>query len=393
MTGFGGFAPLPIRLGGSATEGLTAVQHARICADLCAAKRTMPFARLTFTKSGSTITVDWYVDTTGNYTASFPVTLTAVGTGITEITFPAAVENEYEVSEPVNIKSAKTAADSATSIKTTYTIVSPNKIRVYSFNGTTNAAADATVTVAVWSPPSRNPRIGDYDGALDKEDTRTEIEPYAWTWYQEYGGMLGSAFSTELTGGVHGAKLALARMECGVARAAEAAPNNALPGTSDAMLGDWVNILKIRLNGDEDKHTIRQRCAAKFKASSGNSRTDVDRAVTELIGGYFVALYRQQGSDLANPPAITYWPGVNPGTSLYSLGGGAWFSERSHLVVEVTKPAGVPDPEWMTLMNVELSRELDTLLPSWATFNWATDLDEGFELDIDDLDFTGLTES
>lgn len=48
MSGFGGYAPLPLRLGGGALDGLPAAQHARICADLVAVSRVAPFAWVTF---------------------------------------------------------------------------------------------------------------------------------------------------------------------------------------------------------------------------------------------------------------------------------------------------------------------------------------------------------
>ena len=41
---FGSPAPLPLRLGGSAEEGVTPEQHARFCADLVAVTRVAPFA-------------------------------------------------------------------------------------------------------------------------------------------------------------------------------------------------------------------------------------------------------------------------------------------------------------------------------------------------------------
>ena len=48
MGGLGGFAPLPLRLGGSAEQGVTAAQHARLCADLVALSRVQPFAVLVY---------------------------------------------------------------------------------------------------------------------------------------------------------------------------------------------------------------------------------------------------------------------------------------------------------------------------------------------------------
>jgi hypothetical protein len=51
--GFGAHCPSPVRLGGSLTEGITAGQHARLCADVAAIKRVAPLAAWTFTQDSS----------------------------------------------------------------------------------------------------------------------------------------------------------------------------------------------------------------------------------------------------------------------------------------------------------------------------------------------------
>ncbi len=81
-----------------------------------------------------------------------------------------------------------------------------------------NSASITTIPTGrpAWS---RTARIGYYDGALDKTDTRSERTPFAWTWYNEYGGALGTAFGD--SGFVHARKLALARLEAAIQRGAE----------------------------------------------------------------------------------------------------------------------------------------------------------------------------
>lgn len=391
MSGLGGFCPLPIRLGGSATDGLVAEQHARAAADMAAAVQSTTFARITFTKSGSTFTTHGYTGVNGKGIAHAP-TLASLGTGITRITFAAVYEDAYEEPYVVSIRHARATPHGTALIDATVVVqAGRNIVDVYTFNSA-GAAVDAKVSVAVsgWNRPVR---IGDYDGATDKTNTTTETVPYAWAWYNDYTAALGTAFTTASSGLMHAQKLALARNEAGVQRAAEKIPNNARPNTADDMLGEWVQILRVRLRGNESRQEVRQRCAARFESTRGNSRSTVDAVLQRLLGDYFVKVWRNEGASLSVPPTPTHWPTINPGPASYSLGGGAWLSSRAHLVVEVLKPHDLRDQDFAHLTQVELYDELDRLLPAWATFNWATGVGDGFHLDIDELDFNGLTPS
>jgi hypothetical protein len=107
------------------------------------------------------------------------------------------------------------------------------------------------------------------------------------------------------------------------------------------------------------------------------------------LGDAYVDASFAIGSDLETPPTLTYWPGVNPGDASYSLGGGAWISERSHLFVEVQRPSGSTDGDFHQLINVQAFQLLDRILPSYCTFSVA--LGGGFILDVSQLDFVGLT--
>ena len=133
---------------------------------------------------------------------------------------------------------------------------------------------------------------------------------------------------------------------------------------------------------------VRTQCVAQYQAAVGPTLANVTAAVTALLGSAFVAVHTTVGSDLETPPTITYWPGVNPGASSYSLGGGTWLSERAHLWVEVIRPSGMEFADFNKLMNVQLFELLDRMLPAWATFNWATSA--GFVVDVSQLDFDGV---
>jgi hypothetical protein len=250
------------------------------------------------------------------------------------------------------------------------------------------------VTVVPTGRPawSRDARIGDYDGARDKEDCRSETTPYAWLWYQEAEGGLGTAFTKATSGDVHSKKLVLARLQCAIQRAAEKINTNSTPGTADDFLGEWIKILQLRLKGIESRQEIRQRAGAKFASVKGGTQPNVDAACQALLGSIFVANTRTVGADLANPPPATRWPGGTPGDPGHSLGGAPWYSERSHLAVSVTQPTSVNDADFFELVNVELFNELDRLLPAWMTSNWSVGSSStGFLLDISHLDFQGLT--
>jgi hypothetical protein len=233
--------------------------------------------------------------------------------------------------------------------------------------------------------------LGEYGAAQDKTNSKTEGGvPYAWVFYLEMRGARGSAYSQDTSGLVHAENLAIARSEQARWRAADKVLFNAVPLTSDERLELWREKLGVEQFPEDSRHDLRLRCATKYKAALGPTETNVDQACADLLGSAFVRNWRSVGVDLATPPSITYWPGVNPGPAAFSLGGGAWLSERSHLTVEVQRPSTMSLADFLTLMNVHLFHLLDRLLPMWSTFNWAIGVEDGFLLDISQLDFTGM---
>lgn len=252
-----------------------------------------------------------------------------------------------------------------------------------------NSAGITTVPTGrpAWS---RTARVGYYDGASDKEDCRTERIPYAWVYYNEYTGALGTAFGD--SGFVHARKLALARLECAIRRGAEKINTNSVPCTADDMLGEWIAIMGLRISADDTRQEIRSRAAAKFVATKGATKANVDDVVARLLGSYFQGNVRTQGTDLAHPPDPTAWPVINPGPTSYSLGGGAWYSIRSKLTVSVAAPSDINDAIWNRLIHIDLFSELDRDLPAWMTHTASVGVATGgFLLDISHLDFSGLT--
>jgi hypothetical protein len=247
---------------------------------------------------------------------------------------------------------------------------------------------------------SRERKIGHYGGSLDKQNSDTEgTTPYAWGWYRMLVASRPSIFRHQQDGLLHARNVAMARIMAGATRSSEKLRTNSLPTTAAEAIDRWVQILGVRLRQGDTLHDIRQRCAGHYQAARGNSDQLVDEALAKLLGANYVRSWRQTGpplpdgnTDLSSPPAQTYWPTANPGPAAYDLGGGAWLSERAHLVVETIQLDGQTQREFLELMNVDLYGLLDLLLPSYATFNWAIGISAGgFLLDISKMDFTGMT--
>ena len=151
----GAFAPLPIRLGGTDTEGWSFRKHARMAADLVAVKRASPLAVWTYTKSGSTITIHSYFGQNGSGIAYAPDIVTDLGAGYTSFRWSGRVfEDPYEVVYPLNIKGARATGHGTTSIRA---VVEPvaNGVDVTTFDYVDldldgNLEVDAKVTVVVY---------------------------------------------------------------------------------------------------------------------------------------------------------------------------------------------------------------------------------------------------
>jgi hypothetical protein len=89
---FGGFAPLPFRLGGvDARDQWTAAQHARLCADLVALSNVMPIAALLHEQDVATLAS--YQSMMG--AASSP-TVTVLGGGVSTYEWAAGFAGPYE---------------------------------------------------------------------------------------------------------------------------------------------------------------------------------------------------------------------------------------------------------------------------------------------------------
>lgn len=156
---FGGaFCPLPIRLGGSAIDGLPAAQHARLCADLVAVSRTAPLAVWTYEQifdDPYTVTITSYWGQNGSGLAYAPApTVNGGSFGDVSFTWSSQVfEDEYGVQHPIPIRAALAKGHTrSVSQKDTVGNVEliAKGVRVYSIDSGAGSAIYGTMSVRVW---------------------------------------------------------------------------------------------------------------------------------------------------------------------------------------------------------------------------------------------------
>lgn len=144
----GGFAPCPLPLGGTAVDGLTAEQHARIAADLKAAVQGAPFAVYGLNFASSLL--ESYVAQYGVGVSAMPL-VSSGGIGITNFTWQPSYEDEYGNVYPTHIRHAIVSQVWTGGVPAwcSVEITSPTTLTVYTTN---NAAAFVAeyFTLAVW---------------------------------------------------------------------------------------------------------------------------------------------------------------------------------------------------------------------------------------------------
>jgi hypothetical protein len=139
---------LPFRLGGTATNGLTAAQHARIAADWLALRRTAKIASWTYTLAAGVVTLHTYTGQNGAGSA-YAWSSVVNGTGDVTWTWSARIFSDpYDNTAPIALRGAKVAAHGTVAVFRNFEITA-NSIRVRTFNDA-GAALDTKVTVAVY---------------------------------------------------------------------------------------------------------------------------------------------------------------------------------------------------------------------------------------------------
>jgi len=152
MSGFGGFCPLPLRLGGSATEGWTVAQHARVAADLSALVAVAPFAVITasfVTRTGAT-TLLAYNGQHGVGAAQAPTLSWDFGVGALVVTWATQYTDDYGNSWPTNITRGIVGPhDTGAFCCAMLDVKAPNIVWVLHQNSG-GFPVDGTITLAVW---------------------------------------------------------------------------------------------------------------------------------------------------------------------------------------------------------------------------------------------------
>lgn len=389
MSNFGAYAPLPLRLG---PDTLTAPEHARICADLVAAMQSTPVAVMRVSaESGGARIVTWYSGANGTGLAHAPAIAATGGTtyGFT-LTWPATYEDECEDVRRWSVREAQAGCEGSTTISEAIcTVESPTSLKVLTVDSIVGAVTevDAACTVVIWGNTTRS--IADYGGAFDKCDNDTERVPYAAQYYHLLQGAGGSAMSRELSGWVHYDNLATARLFGWNQRMSEKFSCECNPGTSDRKLIEWCQVLQVDVRTTDTDEMRRRRASAAYSVLMGATVPNVDAACANLLGKWFVRCWRNWNDSMTEAP-MTYWVGGTAGPVAWDIGGGTWMSEHAHLIIEVVEPTDVERGAFLTLVNEDLHRLLDRMLPAHMTWSWSTHLSTGFLLDYDHLDYAAM---
>ena len=147
---FGGFCPLPLRLGGSDLEGWAPNQHARMCADITAVRRTSPFAIVGFTLAGGIVEINSYraQHSIALFDAPYP---SAPGPGTT-ITFnwQTVYSSPYDEQLAVNFINATGTVHGPTAGRLIVDTITPSTIVVTPVRRDTGATLDARCTLVVY---------------------------------------------------------------------------------------------------------------------------------------------------------------------------------------------------------------------------------------------------
>lgn len=357
----GALLPLPIPLRADPLSGLSASQLMRLSSDLAAISRTLPFARVTFDSSSA---VENYQARPPGVDANAPVVTT--GAGSVTITWPLAMLDESGAYRALRIVGARYTVHGADEDHTlTFT---PNSVTVT--QETSTFTGGTLVVFARWGKKSR---FEDYGGSPDKTNSRTEATPYAWLQYRELGASLGTAYGDARVGSIHARRLAYARGLAAVLRSEDRRRFNSTPDTAHAKLGDWAKSLRVPVSADDPAWLIRKRCAVMYSAKPGQSLTNLQDAIYQLIGSRFVRIRKFDENDEHGP-----WP------IAYAFNGEVFATNRARIIVDVKPPLDHIDQDFRDDIQIQLIQLLDRLVPAHIAFDWAAESD-GFFLGISRL--------
>lgn len=378
---FGGLAPLPLRLG---PGGITAEQHARLCADLTAVDRTLPCLSLTVWLNGAGPTVGFarYVGRNGSGPKSAPL-YSWSGTVLT-IDLGAATNAAGFAVDVL----AKTGTDFVVTVSDTAGLALVPAIVGGGAVISIPCVCPGTASVQVQVYAAAATAIGDYGGHLAKRNSTSEgTSTYAFGWYQMLKTAQGTAYSISDTSVRSWGLKAEARAIGTSQRIAEMLSASTTPHGSDLKLGQWAQIQGIQ-TANLAKWELREQCEFRYSDRLPATADSVDANLAAILGVTFASTTTNLGS-LASPPSPSYWPGLLDGDALYDLSGeGVYSSPRGLLTVVVNQGAYTGD-ELSDLMTRDVATWLDNNLPATDDWQWSVSTG-GFVLGTSKLGLNSL---
>lgn len=387
---FGGLAPLPFRLGASTDGGITAAEHARACADLCAVSRVSPVARLRVRvvagPSSSSVYVLSYEGANGSGLRFAPL-VEWDGTGPVYVriaSYVNALGIKVDLASKVAARWIATVTRCDNGDRCALEFVADGYTVAWFITGGIGITTE--YDIKIWG--RRPVAIGDYGGHIEKRDSKTEgASTYAWQWYQYLKKADGSAYSQSDTSVRSWELRAEARVLGLSQRISEMLAASATPGGSDLLLERWARQQQIQIAGVA-RWVVRAQCELKFADRNPPTNEYIEAGLRSILGSVFNSIVTDLGT-FDTPPAATYAPGYVHGSALYDLGPGVWSSSRAHITIVVNRGT-MTDAELADLMSREAAQWLDVTLPATKTWSWSASAPGGFLLGTSKLGIDSL---
>lgn len=371
----GAFEPAPYRLNGGAEESVNVEQYSRICADVVGMWSTVPLAvvRLdTFSSTADVIASRF--SATQNETITPVVTKLAIGRY--ELQWASSyIDDDGITSSLVVTRATVSPYGTPAQIKALAMVESISSpvvtVKVAQIN--TGIQADRDVTIEIFGFWGGERKLSDYGASTRKRNDRNEYPtPYAGAVMRDIVAQRGSAYASQQGTLVYAENLAMSRFWGAIAyRFPERLAANLTPSGAGDGLEYWAQYTGVRPRPGDSDDSVRNRVLVHY--GSGGKAATYDNLVSGIggiIGDAFVGLTINHDGNLDTWSANTYWPVKNPGPEEYDLGGGAWTSDRAHIVINAQRPPGMTPGEYEQIMNVDLFNYVDRAISIWSSVQW-----------------------
>lgn len=379
---FGGLAPLPLRLTES-REGVSAAQHARLCADLVSLSRVAPafVMRVDVNTTTHAVTVTSYEGRNGTGVQFAPLATESGGYCVVDMT---ALANAAGFA--VNLL-PWTGAKFAAFVTRANGADAPTT-NASNWDGKVTFTCVTTSYLIEVYADTKPAAIGDYGGALDKRNCKTEQNStYAAAWYRMLKPASGSAYTTSDTSVRSWLLKAEARAFGTSQRISELLAASATPGGADLLLDRHARWMHVQ-RGVTPTWEIRQQCEERFANREPVTLASLTARVSEILGQHLGAIELNHGT-ISAPPEPTYCPGYQAGDALYDVSGrGVFSSPRAKLTITIVQGT-TPDAEVESLVSGELAEYLGDVLQSTTAWQWAL-VGSGFALGVSKMGLDAL---